>query len=296
MTLGRLLIGVMMLAGLGLVPGEAAAQQRVECRSTDFKYRECAVPWQRSELVNRLSQSQCIERQTWGQGNGKVWVDRGCAASFGPAAGGGGWGGGGEMACNSEDHRYRECRTDWRNARLVRQTSQARCIEGQTWGLRRGVLWVDRGCAAVFAEGGGGPGPGPGPQQVECNSENNRYKACPTGNWRMARLVRQTSRAQCVDGHSWGYMRGQVWVDKGCAGVFADTQGGDWGGGGSGRRLTCQSENHRYRECRADGWRGAAVLNKTSRAECVQGHSWGLRRGMLWVDRGCAAEFIETRR
>lgn len=312
MSLRRGVMGIVVaLAGIASIPPAAVAQQTVACESPQYKYRECPVPWGRSELASRISQAQCIEGQTWGQGNGTVWVDRGCAANFGPARHGGGWGGGSrdEMACNSERNGYKECRTDWRNARVVRQTSNAQCIEGQSWGLRRGVLWVDRGCAAVFAEarggsgpgwGGGGGGPG-GPQQIQCNSEKNGYKSCRTGDWRSARLVHQTSRAQCVEGRSWGYERGTLWVDNGCAGTFASAQGGGWGGGGpgagnGGRRLTCESPRNSYRECRADGWRGAEVANKISRASCVEGQSWGLRRGTLWVDRGCAAEFVETRR
>ncbi len=305
MSLQREMMGILLaLAGIALIPGETVAQSVVKCESPQYKYRECPVPWGRSELDSRISQTECVEGRNWGQGNGSVWVDRGCAANFRPARGG--WGGGGsgrEMTCNSERNGYKECRTDWRDARVVRQTSNAQCIEGQSWGLRRGVLWVDRGCAAVFAEGRGGWGNGggvSGPQQIQCNSEKNGYKSCRTGDWRGARLVQQTSRAQCVEGRSWGYERGTLWVDNGCAGTFAAANGGGWGGGGGwndgGRRLTCESPKNGYRECQADGWRGAQIVNKISRAACVEGQSWGLRRGVLWVDRGCAAEFVETRR
>jgi hypothetical protein len=310
MSLERGLIGLALaVVGAGLWSAPANAQQPVQCSSPKFAYKECNVPWTHSELVRRTSDADCIEGQSWGQREGIVWVIRGCAASFGPARQGGGWGpgGGGQMECNSERNGYRECPTDWRNARLVRQTSNARCVEGESWGLRRGVLWVDRGCAAVFAESRGGRpgwgGGGSGQQQIECNSDRNSYKACRTGDWRSARLVRQTSRAQCVEGRSWGYERGTLWVDNGCAGTFAAAQGGGWGGGGgwngggnAGGRLTCESEKNAYRECRADGWRGADVARKISRAACVEGQSWGLRRGVLWVDRGCAADFVETRR
>jgi len=309
MSLRRGVTGIVLaLSGITMIPQDAAAQQTVKCESPEYRHRECSVPWGRSELDSRISQTPCVEGQNWGQGNGSVWVDRGCAANFRPARSGGGWGGGQrEITCNSERNGYKECRTDWRNARVVRRTSNAACIEGQSWGVRRGVLWVDRGCAAVFAEGSGGPGGpggpgwgggGSGPQQIQCNSEKNGYKSCRTGDWRSARLVQRTSQAQCVEGRSWGYERGTLWVDNGCAGTFASAQGGGWGGGGgnAGRRLTCESQKNSYRECQAAGWRGADVLNKTSRAACVEGQSWGLRRGVLWVDRGCAAEFVETRR
>jgi len=35
-------------------------------------------------------------------------------------------------------------------AQLVRQLSQAPCIEGSTWGVQRDGIWVDRGCEGEF--------------------------------------------------------------------------------------------------------------------------------------------------
>jgi hypothetical protein len=303
MKLHKIVAGIFtLMSALWLTASDARAQQYVECRSQNYQYRECPVPWGRSELVRRLSDRQCVEHQTWGQGRGFVWVHQGCAANFGEARGGGNgdWQPGqGEIACNSDRNRYRECRTNWRNARLVRQTSNAQCVEDQTWGFRRGLLWVDRGCAGIFSEGWGGGGSGgsggSGGQQIECNSDRNRYRECRTGDWRAAQLIRQTSNAQCIEGRTWGYGRGMLWVDQGCAGVFAPAQnwGGGWGGGG--RKLTCNSQNNRYRECAASGWRNARLLRQTSRASCIEGRTWGLRNGRIWVDQGCAGDFGETR-
>jgi len=44
--------------------------------------------------------------------------------------------------------------------RLQQQISGSPCIEGQTWGLDRQGLWVERGCRAIFVVGryNGGPG------------------------------------------------------------------------------------------------------------------------------------------
>lgn len=38
--------------------------------------------------------------------------------------------------------------------RLERQISGSPCVEGQTWGVDRQGLWVERGCRAVFSIGG----------------------------------------------------------------------------------------------------------------------------------------------
>ncbi|MBK7600121.1 MAG: DUF3011 domain-containing protein [Acidobacteria bacterium] len=36
---------------------------------------------------------------------------------------------------------------------LVRQRSDAACIQGRTWGFDRRRIWVDRGCRADFIVG-----------------------------------------------------------------------------------------------------------------------------------------------
>jgi len=299
MNLIARIAAVAVLAGIGLLRApDAAAQQTIECRSERYQYKECPTPWGRAELARRISEANCVENQTWGQGRGFIWVHHGCAASFREAR----WTGGGpnlpgrdEMACNSERNRYKECRTNWRDARLVQQTSRAQCIEGQTWGFRRGALWVDKGCAGLFASNVGHPGANTG-DHVQCNSQGNRYRECRVGNWRGAQLISQSSNAPCVEGRSWGYGQGMLWVDQGCAGTFAPTWG-HWNPGGGGvRTMSCNSENNRPRQCNTGGWRGAQLVRQTSRASCVEGQSWGFRNGAIWVDRGCAGEFVEERR
>ncbi|MBA8878115.1 DUF3011 domain-containing protein [Phyllobacterium myrsinacearum] len=58
------------------------------------------------------------------------------------------------VRCESPKFRYRECNVDMRRPRIIRQTSKSPCIAGDSWGFQRGTLWVDKGCGAVFAEGG----------------------------------------------------------------------------------------------------------------------------------------------
>jgi hypothetical protein len=292
------LLLLLAVAGLQAAPA-VQAQQRVECHSPKYGYRECAAPWPRVELIQRISESECIEGRTWGQRGDRIWVDRGCAAAFGPARGPG-WdpgrpgAAGREIECRSERFGYAECAVGWRSARLVRQTSKTECIENRNWGVRRGTIWVDKGCTAIFAEEGRGGGWGGG-ERIECNSERNRYKACPVGNWRGARLVRQTSNAACIEGRTWGLQNGTLWVDKGCAGEFeASRRGGATGAGPGVATVTCNSPKNGYRACAAPGWRGARLLRQTSNAACIQGRSWGLSRDTLWVDEGCAGEFGKT--
>lgn len=290
------LLAVLAFSGLFRAP-DAAAQESIECKSHKYQYKECHIPWARAQLQRQTSNAGCIENQTWGQGRGFVWVHQGCAAIFTEARWTGdrlGLPGREELTCRSDRYRYSECRTNWRSAQLVQQISEARCIEGQTWGFRRGVLWVDKGCAGLFSSGVAHPGADPG-QHVQCDSQKNRYRECRVGNWRGAQLVNQTSNAPCIEGRTWGYGQGILWVNQGCAGTFAPTWG-HWSPGGGLRRISCNSENNRPRQCPTGGWSGAQLVRQTSRASCVEGRTWGFRNGAIWVDQGCAGEFIEERR
>jgi hypothetical protein len=150
--------------------------------------------------------------------------------------------------CGSDDGRFTRCQVPWRDAELIRQESNSPCIRGQTWGVDRGGLWVDRGCRGQFVEMGRGyyPPPGgyppggypppppagggwrPGPDwdreiRFSCESADKRYQFCQVdvGGRGQARLLRQLSGSPCEEGYSWGWNRAGVWVSKGCRGLFA---------------------------------------------------------------------------
>ncbi|PSH64334.1 hypothetical protein CU102_21825 [Phyllobacterium brassicacearum] len=61
------------------------------------------------------------------------------------------------VKCESRKFRYTECDVDMRRPRIARQISRSPCIAGDTWGYNRGTIWVDKGCAAVFADSGRRP-------------------------------------------------------------------------------------------------------------------------------------------
>ncbi len=146
--------------------------------------------------------------------------------------------GGDSIDCISRGYNYQRCDVPWRDARLVRQLSDTQCIRGRTWGIDpRGFLWVDRGCAGRFVPAGFGPGPGPGGPppgywqpgpgwdnrfEMTCGSPQYRYAFCAVdvGGGGRVSIRRQTSDAACVEGRSWGWNRGGVWVDQGCSAVF----------------------------------------------------------------------------
>ena len=193
------------------------------CESKDNRRRQCNTGFRgRAALSQNISDTRCIEGQNWGSGNGYVWVDRGCRARFVDGSYGDG-GHGTKVRCESTDNRYRECRTNFRSARLTRKLSDSRCTEGETWGQRNGTIWVDRGCRAEFIEGNGGwdPGNGNGNYSVTCSSSNNRRSTC-AWNSRYGRpyVIQQISSDDCREGSSWGYSGNQIWVDRGCRARF----------------------------------------------------------------------------
>ncbi len=61
------------------------------------------------------------------------------------------------------------------------------------------------------------------------------------------------------------------------------------------QEIICTSINRQYRECRSP-FRGPARLSQQlSDARCIEGRNWGSRPGLIWVDEGCRARFIEDR-
>lgn len=56
------------------------------------------------------------------------------------------------VTCESQDGRYRRCDNVGRaHVEIDRVLSRADCRYGQSWGVDRGAIWVDRGCRARFA-------------------------------------------------------------------------------------------------------------------------------------------------
>lgn len=139
-----------------------------------------------------------------------------------------------QMTCASDDMRRHYCPVNTsRGLRLVNQRSKSACTQGYSWGFDRKGVWVDHGCRADFfvpAEQGGGPGYGPPPPPpgrppynppiVNCSSNNGKRNYCNADTSRGVSLARQISGSACIQGSTWGYSWGQIWVDRGCRADF----------------------------------------------------------------------------
>jgi len=191
-----------VIALLGISPpAQARNDETVECRSKGFDYTECAARFRHPQLVQQLSNSECLENRSWGvKSNGVIWVSAGCAAVFadsesrysnrnGDDTGNDNGGDNGNRDDDrSRDDNYTDSqdrRDDRRHDRRDNRRQRERPSE-----------------------------------VIECRSHGYASTRCDV-NWRSARLIEQLSDSECVEGESWGLDEDGLWVDKGCAGRFA---------------------------------------------------------------------------
>ena len=129
---------------------------KVRCESADNRYRECRTGFRgKATLTRKLSDSRCVEGDSWGQRNGTIWVDKGCRAEFIDSNGGWNTGNGNSnysVTCSSQDNRRATCAWNSRYGRpyVIQQISSDSCSEGSSWGYSGNQIWVDRGCRARF--------------------------------------------------------------------------------------------------------------------------------------------------
>jgi Protein of unknown function (DUF3011) len=180
-----------------------------------------------------------------------------------------------QFNCASVDMKYRECQLPVRGrAVLVKRISDARCIEGQSWGQRGDRIWVDNGCRARFEvtrTGGGGGGGGGGANTLDCNSDGGRYRECAIGPGYFGRLLRDNSNGRCRKDSTWGTRNGVIWVTNGCRGRFERVRGNAGGSSGSGpaqAEQACRNEVQR---------RGGHILQQDAAVAMPGGYRVQLR-------------------
>ena len=127
----------------------------IKCESNDGHRNYCGdYGYSRVTLDRQISGSPCVEGRTWGVDGTGLWVDRGCRAFFAISSRRGGrWDNNDQsgIKCESNDGRRNYCgHYGFDQVRMDRQISGSPCIQGQTWGVDRDGLWVDRGCRAYF--------------------------------------------------------------------------------------------------------------------------------------------------
>jgi hypothetical protein len=131
--------------------------------------------------------------------------------------------------CASDDMEHVWCPADSRfGVRMIRQRSQAGCIQGQTWGYGKRGIWVDRGCRADFRVTGDWQSRAAA--LIYCPSDDMSRNFCRIDTRDGVFIIRQRSEADCVFNRTWGYDRDRIWVDRGCRADFeiVDRRDREW--------------------------------------------------------------------
>src|SRR6267378_4241813 len=199
------------------------------------------------------------------------------------------------VRCSSDDGRKQFCQADTRyGVTMVKQVSGAPCQQGRSWGYNDRGIWVDHGCRAEFVVRGAAYANGG--RQVPCSSDGGRRRNCPADTRAGVALEKQTSGAACMQGYSWGYDEGGIWVDHGCRAYFRvefERQGENRGGESI---VRCSSDDGGRHYCEADTRGDVDLIRQHSEAACQEGYSWGADDRGIWVDHGCRADFVATGR
>lgn len=144
---------------------------------------------------------------------------------------------------------------------------------------------------------------------LDCASNDNRLHRCLADTRGGVQLIRQYSRARCIEGRSWGYDHRGIWVSHGCRARFhvAEVHGyppppasphhrgpeyRQEGRHHELRTVQCESWGSRTSYCRTPpGIRHVRLIRQLSNRPCRHGYTWGWDAGRIWVKKGCRAVF-----
>lgn len=174
-----------------------------------------------------------------------------------------------------------------------------RALPSRRFQLALCILVLAGPCRASFGQGAG-------IVTLECKSDNFRRSVCSAGApIQRIRLIELKSNTACIEGENFGFSGNSIWVDKGCAAKFEVTLRGQSRSIDSDRRgdtrdrtrtevttVRCSSDKFGRTDCRINGTvRSVTVQRQRSQARCQEGVSFGYRGNIVWVDKGCDADF-----
>jgi hypothetical protein len=199
------------------------------------------------------------------------------------------------VVCESLGNAYRECRAGSSGkVQMVMELSERLCFEGISWGTRSdGIVWVSRGCRAVFTTGAGFDPTQRGDFPLVCESQHNKREVCPAKTTHPIFVGRLLSKNPCIEGETWGYdpVREQIWVDAGCRAEFVLASPTSPFPTDLNAIVSCKSDDGRRRDCAADTSHGVQVDHHTSEGPCRFRREWGWDSKGVWVSKGCGADF-----
>lgn len=195
------------------------------------------------------------------------------------------------VRCESSSRETVQCKADTRGGvTLQRQLSRAGCWYDETWGFDSRGIWVSNGCRADFALGQTGsshsstPKPGTSGQGLTGNDAAAAAAAAlvigaiaaaaiasnknddDDDRYDYGGCARRDSRGRCIQSGVDPWQRDQV--------------------------VRCESQGYKERYCRVNTRRGVELYRQRSKTRCRYRSNWGYDRKGIWVDKGCAADFV----
>jgi hypothetical protein len=205
------------------------------------------------------------------------------------------------ITCSSNDGQLHSCRVNSdQPIHFIRQRSDAQCVEGQSYGINRGGVWVTNGCRADFGVGDNYRADNNGYYNQQGAYNNGQYDRDndhdrdgyrdQNGNWH-ARHHRDHDNDRDHNGYynqngtyNGSYNNGGY---VGSAPQHPTVYLGHYKNGKS----TCSSEaGSGPVYCQTDGALSNAAITK-SNGRCQRGQNWDVNPDGLWVADGCSAEF-----
>jgi hypothetical protein len=211
-----------------------------------------------------------------------------------------------QVTCESLSDRYVECAIpENHTVKLIRTLSNTPCTPGRTYGAERARIWVRGGCRGVFEVAPPSPTQPNQPAPIDrsyllrCESGRNQTSECPVDPSATVKLATQRSGTACTEGQTWGRLGGSIYVARGCRAEFEVTPTSRPGSfsrpSNTTYWITCESRDDRRFHCRIGATDVPRLEQQLSRTQCVEGRTWGVADGFLWVDDGCRGEFEVTR-
>jgi len=202
------------------------------------------------------------------------------------------------FTCSSDDGQLHSCRVDTdRPIQFVRQRSSAQCVEGQSYGIDRGGVWVTNGCRADFAVVNSDRAYNDGyyNQQGAYNNgyddrDNNRdgYRD-QNGNWHSRRHRHGNHGSYNNNGSYSGSYQGP-YNNGGYVGAGPQHPTTYYGKYDNGKATCSATRGTGPVYCQTDGaLSDATIINQNGR--CQRGQTWDINPDGLWVADGCSAQF-----
>src|SRR6185503_19461274 len=188
-----------------------------------------------------------------------------------------------KVRCDSNDGHYHECVAGpAESVNVARLWSKTKCVRGENWGYRDGMIWVDEGCRADFnvvpshgmTSSGNDTYDNRGgrmtTQTIVCESVDGHRRHCPADTSGSVRITRRLSKSNCEYRKDWGFDKNGVWVANGCRAEFQVKSDSRYVAQAmSNDVVVCESENGRRKTCPANTRFGVALFRQMSDSDCV---------------------------